>query len=218
MKNSTRYQTTRIVHLGCITALALACTVALPRAAHAEKVVPPNVPDKLKVLGDNKAFLVGHAIGTQNYVCLAAGAGFAWNLFTPEATLFTDEEKQIITHFFSPNPHEGGIVRATWQDSRDTSEFWGQATVTADHASDPQFVKDGAIPWVLLAFAGSQDGPRGNNGRLTPTTFVQRVNTDGGVAPPSACSQASDVGKKAFIPYTADYFFYKHPGHDGEDD
>jgi len=90
--------------------------------------------------------------------------------------------------------------------------------MTADSTSDPQFVKAGAIPWVLLQFAGSQDGPTGG-GRLTPTTFVQRVNTDGGSAPSSGCSQAGEVGKKAFVPYTADYFFYKHPGqNEGDDD
>jgi hypothetical protein len=34
------------------------------------------------------------------------------------------------------------------------------------------------------------------------------VNTSGGLAPATGCSQASDVGKKAFIPDTADYFFF----------
>jgi uncharacterized protein DUF3455 len=34
------------------------------------------------------------------------------------------------------------------------------------------------------------------------------VNTSGGVAPTSGCSQASDVGKKAFVQYSADYFFF----------
>jgi hypothetical protein len=43
------------------------------------------------------------------------------------------------------------------------------------------------------------------------TTFVQRLNTSGGVAPaPSTgCTQSTDVGKMALVPYTADYFFYK---------
>jgi hypothetical protein len=205
-----QHQITRgILRIGCVTALAVACTFALPQAARAERVERPSVPDKLNVLGDNKPFIVGHATGTQNYVCVPSGAGFVWNLFTPEATLFTEAGRQIITHFFSPNPYEGGIVRATWQDSKDTSTFWGQATVTADFISDPTFVKQGAIPWVLLQFAGSQDGPTGGH-RLTGTTFVQRVNTDGGSAPATGCAQATDVGKKAFIPYTADYFFYEH--------
>jgi hypothetical protein len=45
----------------------------------------------------------------------------AWTLFTPQATLFNDQGEQLISHFFSPNPFENGIVRATWEDSRGTS-------------------------------------------------------------------------------------------------
>ena len=36
----------------------------------------------------------------------------------------TNRGDQLITHFFSPNPAEGGVaIRATWQDSRDTSSL-----------------------------------------------------------------------------------------------
>jgi hypothetical protein len=34
------------------------------------------------------------------------------------------------------------------------------------------------------------------------------VNTEGGLAP-EGCDALPDVGKKAFIPYKADYIFYK---------
>ena len=81
------------------------------------------------------AFLVGHAVGTQNSVCLPSGAGFRFVLFTPEATLFGDNEKQVITHYFSPNPDEDGTpIRATWQDSHDTSTVWASATQMATNA------------------------------------------------------------------------------------
>src|SRR5262245_48597142 len=49
---------------------------------------PPDVPDKIKVDQGNKLFLVGRAVGTQNYVCKASGSGFKFVLFTPQATLF----------------------------------------------------------------------------------------------------------------------------------
>jgi hypothetical protein len=32
--------------------------------------------------------------------------GVAYVLFTPQATLFDDDDKEVITHFFSPNPFE----------------------------------------------------------------------------------------------------------------
>ena len=41
-----------------------------------------------------------------------------------------------------------------------------------------------------------------------PTTYIHRVNTSGGVAPATGCSKLRDLGKKAFVPYTADYYFY----------
>ena len=43
---------------------------------------------------------------------------------------------------------------------------------------------------------------------MTATTFTQRLNTSGGVAPPEECTSLNDLGKQAFVPYTADYFFY----------
>jgi len=41
---------------------------------------------------------------------------------------------------------------------------------------------------------------------LTATTFTQRLNTSGGVAPPEECTSLNDLGRQAFVPYTADYF------------
>jgi hypothetical protein len=35
------------------------------------------------------------------------------------------------------------------------------------------------------------------------------VNTTGGVAPPDGCNSPSEIGNQAFVPYTADYIFYK---------
>lgn len=68
----------------------------------------------------------------------------------------------------------------------------------------------GAIPWLLLNMkdTGTQEGPTGGR-KLTRTTFIQRVNTVGGVAPSTGCAQSSDVGSRAFVPYKADYFFYE---------
>ena len=146
-------------------------------------------------------FLVGHGFGTQNYVCLPSGAGVAFTLFTPEATLFDDQSEQITTHFFSPNPDEQGVIRATWEDSRDTSMVWGAVTHQV-------IVKQDSIPWLRVDTKGVASGPTGGD-RLTQTKFIQRINTVGGVATATECISATDIGKKAFVPYTADYLFYK---------
>jgi hypothetical protein len=196
------------------TALALAVTVAFGSDARAEKVSPPPVPAGLEVDAGSRAFLVGHAVGTQNYVCLPSGTGYAWSLFTPEATLFSARGRQLTTHFFSPNPDEGGTVRPAWQHSRDTSSVWVRLGA---QSSDSAYVESGAIPWLLLDVAGTEAGPNGGNA-LTATTQIQRLNTSGGIAPATGCAVSTDLGKRAFVPYTADYFFYSKREHDEEDE
>jgi hypothetical protein len=191
-----------------LTGLGMVFTFALPHAAHAQVVTPPPVPTDLRVEAPNEAFLLGRGVGTQNYVCqpVRSLGRVAWTLFTPEATLFSDQDEQLITHFSSPNPDEGGsIVRVSWQDSRDTSAVWAKAIAIVD---DPNGT--GAIPWVKLQTVGKQVGPTGGN-TLSRTTFIQRLNTVGGSAPPTGCDIPTDVGHRAFAPYTADYFFYKAP-------
>ena len=149
--------TRRILLIACATALAVAFTVALPQPAHADDVTPPPVPANIQVPAGNKAFLEGHAVGTQNYICRPSDPGFKFVLFTPEATLFNDDGKQLTTHFFSPNPFEANtdptvvgenMIRATWQHSRDTSTVWAQLD------APPAFVTPDAIPWLRLKVPG----------------------------------------------------------------
>ena len=213
--NAPENQTTRrIMLIACATALVVAFMVSLPQPAHADHVTPPPVPANIQVPAGNKAFLEGHAVGTQDYICLPSGSGFAWTFFGPQATLFNDDDKQVITHFLSPNPDESGTARATWQHSKDTSTVWAAAIASS---SDPKFVAPGAIPWLLLRVVGDQPGPSGSD-QLVQTTHIQRLNTSGGVVPSTGCSRAADVGRKALVSYTADYVFYKGGASDTEDD
>ncbi|HXO91656.1 MAG TPA: DUF3455 domain-containing protein [Stellaceae bacterium] len=188
----------------CLAALAVAFTASHPPPAHADDPkrppVPPNIPDVLRVPDGNKAFREGDAIGTQDYICLPTG----WAFFGPQATLFNEHDEQIITHFLSPNPFEqapnpfeNGLPRATWQDSEDTSKVWARTIASVS-------VEPGAIPWYLLQVVGAQDGPTGGD-ELSETTYIQRLNTVGGLAPTTPCT----VGAIALVPYTAEYFFYK---------
>ena len=201
--NTTDHRGRRAIRrVACVAIAGMAFTFALPYSAHAQ-VVPPPVPTELRVDPPNEPFLLGRGVGTQNYVCQPTTSlgRVAWTLFTPQATLFDDQHEQLITHFFSPNPDEGGIVRVTWEDSGDTSTIWAQLIASAT-------VKTDAVAWLLLRVVGKRAGPTGGT-TLSGTTFVQRLNTEGGLAPTTGCDRPTDVGRKRFVPYTADYFFYR---------
>jgi hypothetical protein len=196
----------RILLIACATALAAVLAVSLLQATNAKGDDAPPVPTAIQVPAGHKLFRVGHAVGTQNYVCSLSGGSIKYVLFTPQATLF-EKQKQIMTHYFSPNPAEGGTIRATWQYSNDSSTVWGEVK-PGNSSSDPAFVAPGAIPWLLVTVVGYQDGPNRGD-KLEPTTFIQRLNTSGGIAPATGCSTTEDIGKQAFVPYSADYYFYK---------
>ena len=202
-----------------LAALALAVSFSIVTPASAQSVTPPPTPTAITPPAGNSAFLVGHALGTQGYTCLPTSTGgTSWtiNPARPEATLFATvfgQPVQIITHFASINANPNGKLpvalggNATWQSSFDTSKVWaavlGPHSIPAgsDAASCPN---TGSIPCLLLESIGNQKGPTGGN-LLAQTTFVQRLNTNGGSAPTTACS----VGQTQLVPYTADYFFYR---------
>ena len=207
--------------LAGVTMFASVLTLSPPGIGYTGDVTPPPVPEAIQVPEGNKAFLKGHAVGTQNYVCAPSSSspsGVAYALFTPQATLFSDDLKEVTTHYFSANPAENntnprlvsrGVIRATWRHSGDGSTVWGEVK-PGNASSDPAFVKQGAIGWLLLTVAGTENGPTGGDA-LTRTAFIQRVNTSGGAAPATGCASMTDVGNQAFVPYTADYFFFTRP-------
>ena len=81
-------------------------------------------------------------------------------------------------------------------------------TFTIASSSDAAFVKEDAIPWLKVEVVGAQAGPTGGQS-ISGTTFIQRLNTEGGVAPATGCALPTDIGHKAFMSYKADYFFYR---------
>lgn len=209
IRNTGHHITRRIRLIAGTSALATVFVVALPQAGHAQTVTPPPAPGRIHAPEGNEAYLIGHAFGSQDYVCVASGSGVAFVLTTPEAVLFNNPAHRIINHFFSANPFELGTVRATWQSTRNSSAFWGALVQAATFASDPEFVAKDAIAWLLLSRAGVLEGS-GNGDDLAVATFVQRVNTVGGLAPAIGCNSPVDIGTTAFVPYEADYVFYRN--------
>jgi hypothetical protein len=181
----------------------------------------PTTQDTITPPAGNSAFLLGHGVGTQGYVCLPTTTGASWtvNNAGPEATLFTHvfgEAVQIITHFLSPvvNPNDLGpnpprFGDATWQSSFDSSRVWAQKQKSIPVGSDASCPNGGAIDCLLLQVVGSDEGPAGGRS-LTKTTFIQRLNTNGGSAPATGCLVTGDVGKQVLVPYSADYYFFRN--------
>ena len=189
---------------------------------HFSSIPSPNTSATITPPAGNSAFLLGHGVGTQGYVCLPTGAASAsWtvNGARPEATLFTHvfgEPVQIITHFLSPvvNPNDIGpnpprFGDATWQSSFDSSRVWAQKQKSIPAGLDASCPNGGAIDCLLLQVIGSDEGPTGGRS-LTRTSFIQRLNTNGGSAPSTGCLVTGDVGKQVLVPYSADYFFFRN--------
>jgi Protein of unknown function (DUF3455) len=176
-----------------VLVLALALPVAAS-AQHDVRIDVPAVPSNLRVEAGHVPYLQTRAYGTQNYFCQSNAT---WKLYGPQATLYPGNLPfQIATHFLSPNPEEQGVARATWMHSHDGSAVWAAKIEEAPAA--------GAIPWLLLAEVGTIEGTIGS-GLLAQTTFIQRVNTLGGLAPQVPCAPNA----LALVPYETDYIFYR---------
>ena len=184
MKPSIKFHRALLVAI-----VALLAALPLAQGAQAGSKDEPSVPGEIRVEAGNKVFLVGHAVGVQIYVCDSAAARPAWRLLAPRANLYGDNGKLIATHFAGP----------TWQ-AKDGSKVVGSRVngVTIDPT---------AIPWLLLSAASRTTGPDGD--RLAHTTYIQRVNTVGGLVPPAADCSAATLGVHKEVAYTADYYFWK---------
>jgi hypothetical protein len=186
--------------------VVLAVALAGPAQA-ADRVYPPAVPSEIEVPAGSRAFLAGHAIGTQNYICAPANTatGVDWFFLGPQATVFDAESHQILTHFLSRNPYLIDTLHATWQSSGDSSAVWAKRRYGS---TDPRYVAPDAIEWLLLEVTGTALGPTGGD-KLMKTVFIHRVNTVGGLKPPAGECTPATINMRRLVSYEADYYFYK---------
>jgi uncharacterized protein DUF3455 len=185
--------------VACAGALALCGLFAAGASARPAPQTAPGDPlDPRTYAPDSRLFLVVYAVGVQKYTCQANGT---WLFTDPEATLYktTGAPKPIGTHFLN---FETG--RPVWQ-LKDGSSVEAARTATASGGT-------GNIPWLLLRAVVTTAGSDGD--RLASTTWVQRLNTSGGVAPAGSCIP----GDSRAVPYSADYFFWRAAHGDGSAD
>ena len=171
-----------------VIAAVAGCTTT-PLAQPTAIPVPVDVPAALQAPADQEPYLQVHAAGVQVYECAAkadAPGSWAWQFRGPEATLTDAAGKTVGRHFAGPS----------WA-STDGATIVGQVSASAP-APDK-----GDIPWLLLAIK-SRDG----QGLLARTTSVQRLDTEGGAAPLSACG-AANARQVERVGYTATYVFWR---------
>ncbi len=152
------------------------------------QVSPPRVPENLKPPGTEAVLLRALGRGKQIYACQAGPDNegkFEWVLEKPRADLLDEQGKKIGRHYEGP----------TWE-AADGSKVVGEVH---QRATAP---RSDAVPWLLLKTKAAADA-----GTFRGVTYIQRVNTVGGVAPDGGCDKAH-VGKEVAIDYQADYYFY----------
>lgn len=152
-----------------------------------------SIPASLQVPAHNNLGRTVHALGTQNYSCWSDGAGgYAWKAQGPYAPLVdaTGARVGFLYDRFGFDP--------TWQ-ANDGSEVDASpiASVTVSRT---------AIPWVLFKTTAVRDGATGWD--FVSTTYIQQINTIGGLAPAKKLCNAATWESQARVPFSADYNMY----------
>jgi len=175
----------------------VAATLSMTQVAHAKPAPPVDTTPITPTSG--QVFLVGHAKGVQKYRCTANTATntFGWTFVEPVADLIDDNGKLIVTHFKGP----------TWTAVADGSAVSRDASREVKSVDSPAPDRD--IPWLLVPVAPAPGASNDAGDLLTGTTFIQRLETKGGTAPPAAACKAQTAGKVKEVPYKADYAFWR---------
>ncbi len=123
--------------------------------------------------------------GDLTYECRTANNASQWSFVAPDAQLITAEGKVVGKYYGGP----------TWE-LNDGSKLVGKQLAIAPAT------RAGAIPLQLVEVTINS-----GVGQLRNTTYIQRLDTQGGVAPAVACTSAN-TGQRMTVPYSADYAFY----------
>jgi hypothetical protein len=173
-------------------AFAATTVAALAACASAPMMKPydqMSLPAAVQVPAGHKIAMETVGVGEITYECRAKAnmAGeFEWVFVGPDAKLMDRSGKQVGRYFGPP---------ATWE-NMDGSKITATQVAVAPAMA-------GSIPYQLV-----KANPAMGNGAMTGTTYVQRVATQGGVAPAMPCTGTS-VGTKQIVKYQADYIFYR---------
>lgn len=150
----------------------------------------PDVPAPIAVPAGTKMSMRTVGVGELTYECRekqGAAGTFEWTFVAPTATLWDGNRTKAIGKYYAG---------PTWE-SNDGSKVTGKQLAIAPATNA------GAIPLQLV-----QAAPATGIGSMQGVTYIQRLNTVGGIAPQEACA-ASSAGQRRQVKYEADYVFYK---------
>ncbi len=174
-------------------ALAASTVSVLAACASSPMMMKPYdqtaLPAAVRVPAGNKVAMETVGVGEITYECKGksdAAGQYEWVFVGPDAKLMDRSGKQVGKYFGPP---------ATWE-NMDGSKVTATQVAVAPAAA-------GSIPFQLV-----KANPAMGRGMMNGTTYIQRVATQGGVAPTAACT-ASNMGAKQIVKYQADYIFYR---------
>jgi len=153
----------------------------LQGAAYAEV----SIPEQIKVPAGYSPVLTVHAKGDQIYQCTVNGGEYSWQTLAPDAKLF-DEQGNIVGN------HTAGPL---W-DYKEGSQVVGKVLKKIEMAPGS------SISWLLVEVVSHK-----GDGLFSNVSYINRINTQGGLPPSSGCDANHPGGEKR-VPYAADYVFY----------
>ena len=168
-------------HCLALSTAALLAACAAPPIQHG-----PAIPANLQPLDAPTVVAQLAAKGVQIYECRSRKdqpGATEWAFVGPEAELLDSKGRRIGKHYAGPS----------WE-SDDGSKLVGSVKARAD-AANPD-----SIPWLLLV-TQSVSTP----GAFSKATYIQRVNTLGGLPPSAEACSSESLGRIERVGYTADY-------------
>lgn len=159
----------------------LILSVILQGAAYAEA----SIPEQIKVPAGYSPVLTTHAKGDQIYQCSLNKGEYSWETQAPDAKLFDVQGKIVGNHTAGP----------LWE-YKEGSRVVGRVVKKIDMAPDS------SISWLLVEVVSHK-----GDGLFSNVSFINRINTHGGLSPASGCD-ANHLGSEKRVAYTADYVFY----------
>ncbi len=148
-----------------------------------------SLPAAMQVPAGHRVALETSAAGDITYQCRAKkdmAGQFEWVFVGPDAGLKDRSGKRVGKYYGPP---------ATWENN-DGSKVTGTQVAVAPNGTEN-------IPLQLV-----KANPAMGQGMMQGVSYIQRVNTQAGIAPKAACFD-KNVGQNLIVSYTADYIFWR---------